>query len=201
MFMRKAFRKRKAAPKATKTLKAGQSKCKASEKANKRLEAGGDSLESSDVEYIEDENGSPRMEAVPKPRISSKEAVAVPKIKVSKEIEIEDALLSLSVAIPSENNQLDLDDDSCYSQNGVVTKLPPYLVDKSRYQGALNIESRPSMSVSITSEDHGTQVTASMSEQTLSESGSTISAYQEMMHNRERKVLATWISQMDASSP
>lgn len=197
MFIRKVFKKKKAVPKTTKSGKAAkptQRVALAAEKPIHYPQPEGNSLESSDVEYIEDDY------AVVKPKDTHKKVASAPKLKAPKAREIEDALLSLSVVIPSGNNNLDLDDDSSYSQNGIVTKLPPYLVEKSGYRGSLKIESRPSMTASISSEDHGTQVTASMSEQTPSESGSTASPRHEMINNREKKILAAWMSQMEGNA-
>ena len=206
MFIRKAFRKNKALAKATKAPKsvkaAKEAQCEALVAGNtiRYPQPEGNSLESSDVEYIEDDEIILKNDSAVKPKAAPTQVASVPKPKAPKAKEIEDVLLSLSVAIPSGNNNLDLDDDSSYSRNGIVTKLPSYLVEKSGHHGYLKIESRPSMTASVSSEDHGTQVTASMSEQTPSESGSTASPRHEMITNREKKILVNWVSQMEGNA-
>lgn len=156
------------------------------------------SEDSSEVEYIEDDDNYCEEAAMVKPIVSEEKIAATRKVITTPKAKlVEDALLSLSVVIPS--RRVDLDDDSSYSQDGgVFAKLPPYLVEKKGSRGSLKIESKPA-TASTTSEEHGTQVTSSMSEQTPSESGSMVgsSAHHELMNNKGRKILATWKAKME----
>ena len=189
MFIRnvaRTFKKKKSAPKTV------QCEAPTETKAIYYQEPAANSVESSEVEYIEDDDDHGKDGPVGvKPTPEPKKPIAAPKPIHPKVQTMEDTLLSLSVVIPS--GKLDLDDDSSYSQEGILTKLPPYLVEKKGYHGSLKIESRPSMTTSTTSEEHGTQVTASMSEQTVSESGSTAgSSSHHDMNIKEKKILASW---------
>jgi hypothetical protein len=150
-----------------------------------------DSEESSAVEYIEDDQELRKLaEEPPATPAPERKDVPVKQLPLSPT----DEFLSLSVLIPStkEENQ---DDDSLFS-NEFLAKLPSYMVKKPRPFPAKpgNIESRPSMATSTTSEEHFTEATASASDNTISES---CSASEFSLRSEEKKLQEQWRRQLE----
>lgn len=136
------------------------------------------SVESSEVEYIEDDADYAESVDGARMKPSSKQGRAKAK---------NDELLTLSVCVPS--NTVHSDDDSCLSQDkGILTKLPRYLVEKSRNLSE-KMELGPSMTESTTSEEQ--------TENTCAETCST-SLGSDTYEMKQKKRLEAWRLSMEA---
>ncbi|CAB9497573.1 repeat-containing protein [Seminavis robusta] len=133
--------------------------------------------QSSDVEFIEDDS-----QYVPPERGKYQ---ATSKLEESTFTDVE---LPLAVVVPSKD--LDDDDNSILSQDGVFNKVFRPRAEKSS-------KPRLSLATSTTSDEHLTAATASASEQTFSEAGS-LSIASEKFEQKERRKLARWKEAMDA---
>jgi len=140
------------------------------------------SEDSSEVEYIEDSNSNedkkknakafvPAKIALEQAQLALEQAqvkavtTKPPKPPKKKSAKKQDALLSISISVPPNNDrhQRHADGDSYFSQEqAVATPLPSHLIEKNKGL-------HTTTSTTTSTEEHATQATASASETTMSE--------------------------------
>lgn len=152
------------------------------------------SVESSEVEYVEDEEHSLGQ----KDLNENKRTPTHSSLSLSQPSQIEhehDRLLSISIEIPKVDVSYETDSTGSNGRN-IITKLPSHLaqMNPSTYTGKLpnrKIESKPSMATSTTSEEQFTQSSMSVSENMASQS-SSISDDSVKMKIKKQQQLEYW---------